>query len=750
MTSLTEKLDRVLGKVVADTLAEDLNLHTVGDLLRYYPDRYVQSGKLFSQGKPEAGEHVTVIAQIVKEEMRQMRNRRGQFLKVTLSDGKTEISATFFNPHKVKRDIKVGARGMFSGVVGYFRDEMQFTHPAYLIIPESSEAIDDSVIHDGSTKLRASGKLRGIAEAALGGGGSVTMSEFTRPFLPLYSATKNVQSWMVWTCVRQVLDQLDPVDDPLPEYIRKQRNMIDVDTALHWVHLPEEKSQYVRARERLRFDEAASLQLVLAQRRYLETAKSAPACPKKTQGLCADFDRQLPFTLTAGQLEVGQQISADLAQPHPMNRLLQGEVGSGKTVVALQAMLQVIDSGRQCALLAPTEVLAAQHARSLRLMLGDLATAGELGAPERATRICLLTGSLSTARKRQALLETVTGDAGIVIGTHALIQDNVEFFDLGLVIVDEQHRFGVEQRDALRAKTREGVTAHLLVMTATPIPRTVAMTVFGDLATSTLKELPKGRSPIVSNVIAVKEKPHWMQRAWERIVEEVVQGRQAYVVCSRIGEAENVETDDAQLQTHAVLDVYGRLSSQELSAVRVGVLHGRLSPEEKDDTMTAFARREIDVLVCTTVVEVGVDVPNATVMMILDADRFGVSQLHQLRGRVGRGKHAGLCFLATEIHPGSPAFERLTQVAATNDGFALAQLDLVQRKEGNVLGKAQSGTVSNLRLLSLLDDAEVIADAREFTSAIIKQDPTLQKYPGLATMVKNVLDSQHIDYLDKS
>jgi ATP-dependent DNA helicase RecG len=613
------------------------------------------------------------------------------------------------------------------------------------------------------------------------------MSIFDRALIPMYPATRDVESWTVMRCVRQVLDQLEVVDDPLPEWVRRERNLIGLDQALRTIHLPDTKEQVTAARARLRFDEAVALQLVLARRRHDVAVRTAPVCAPRDNGIAAEFDRRLPFELTAGQLAVADEIAADLSVSHPMNRLLQGEVGSGKTIVALRAMLQVIDAGHQCALLAPTEVLAAQHARSLTSMLGDLAAAGELGAHALATKVTLVTGSMPAARKRQALLDVVNGDAGIVIGTHALIQQGVNFFDLGLVVIDEQHRFGVEQRDELRNRGRDGASPHVLVMTATPIPRTIAMTVLGDLEVSTLTELPRGRSPIVSRVVPAKVHPSWVDRAWERIGEEVAEGRQAYVVCSRIGEGDADEDADADFfvlddaaparggttgrggkgsggkgggkgaragaelpETKSVLQQYEELSTGPLSHLRVGLLHGRLPADEKDAVMRDFGAGKIDVLVCTTVVEVGVDVPNATVMVIVDADRFGVSQLHQLRGRVGRGGHQGLCLLVTDSRPGSQAMMRLEAVAKTTDGFALAQLDLQQRREGDVLGVAQSGTASTLRLLSLVDDVEVIAAAQSFARAVTDDDPGLDEHPGLARMVAAALDSKRVEYLEKS
>ena len=466
----------------------------------------------------------------------------------------------------------------------------------------------------------------------------------------------------------------------------------------------------------------------------------------------AELLRQLPFELTTGQRAVLEVLSKELAATRPMNRLLQGEVGSGKTIVAVLAMLQLVDAGYQCAMLAPTEVLAAQHLRSIRDVLGPLGMGGQLGGADSATRVALLSGSMTAAQKKQVRAEVAGGQVGIVVGTHALLQDVVEFDNLGMVVVDEQHRFGVEQRDRLRAKARAGVTPHLLVMTATPIPRTVALTVYGDLETLTLRELPRGRQPITTNVIFVKDKPAWLQRAWQRIIEEVSQGRQAYVVAPRIDETDDLETDgdndDEKTRPSATAEgLFARLRSSELAELRLGLMHGRLSADEKDAAMAAFRAGETDVLVCTTVIEVGVDVPNATVMLVMDADRFGISQLHQLRGRIGRGRHPGLCLLATWVSPGSTAGRRLSSVAGTLDGFALADLDLKERREGDVLGRNQSGRAINLQLLSLADHRGVIEAAREFCVRAYNEDPA---NPGLALLAAQFTNTDRIEYLDKS
>ncbi|WP_068066640.1 ATP-dependent DNA helicase RecG [Nocardia xishanensis] len=757
MATLSDRLDHILGAKAADSLSDAFDMHTVEDLLRHYPLRYATQGQPLTEEAPEDGSHITVIGRITKTELKPMRNRRGSLLKVLLDTGSGRpVDVTFFNGDKVRYVVKEGLRAMMSGTVSYWRPgSWNLSHPGYLILPETE---DDSV--GTFTKVRGGGDLRGLAQSAKGAGG-VDVSFMEREFIPVYPATAKVQSWDLLACVRQVLEQLDPIDDPLPEDVRDDRALMPVSDALRLIHLPEHKSDIDRAKERLRFDEALALQLVLADRRHEVAGRTARPCPPRADGIAAAFDRQLPFELTAGQRQVISEISADLGRTQPMHRLLQGEVGSGKTIVALNAMLQVVDAGQQCALLAPTEVLAAQHCRSLRGMLGELGTAGELGAAEQSTRVVLVTGSMSASAKKAALLQAVTGEAGIVIGTHALIQDNVEFFDLGMVVVDEQHRFGVEQRDALRAKAKAGSSPHLLVMTATPIPRTIAMTTLGDLETSTLTELPRGRSPITSKVVPRKLHPNWVDRAWERILEEVKDGRQAYVVCSRIGDdeenggsgkrgrgkaAEEKETP----ATQAVVDVFDMLRAGPLVGVRVGLLHGRLPSDEKDQVMRAFNDAEIDVLVCTTVVEVGVDVPNATVMVIVDADRFGVSQLHQLRGRIGRGKHAGLCLLITDAAPGGSAMTRLEAVAATTDGFELAVLDLRQRREGDVLGAAQSGTASSLKLLSLLDDLEVITAAQDLARQLVEADPGLREHPGLAGMMHAAVDGERLEYLAKS
>ncbi|MER7166214.1 ATP-dependent DNA helicase RecG [Micromonospora sp. NPDC000207] len=733
MTSDTSQVDTPLSKLVgaktAKALAGHLDLHTAGDLIYHFPRRYDERGEHTDIRSLDVGEQVTVLAQVHRTAVRPMRQRRGNLLEVTVGDdsGGT-LTLTFFgNQAWRERELRPGRWGMFAGKVTEFRGRRQLNGPEYVLLGDSTDG-----------------------EAAA----NEEVEEFAGALIPVYPAAAAVPTWVIARCVRVVLDTFTPPDDPLPTAVRVGRNLVGIGAALREIHRPSSKEELYRARRRLKWDEAFAVQVTLVQRKRRAADRPAQARPRRTGGLLDAFDARLPYELTPGQRRVGAEVTADLATGHPMHRLLQGEVGSGKTVVALRAMLQVVDAGGQAALLAPTEVLAAQHHRGMLDLLGPLAQAGELGGAEDATRVELVTGSLGAAARRRALAEVAQGRAGIVLGTHALLYEGVDFADLGLVVVDEQHRFGVEQRDALRAKADQ--PPHVLVMTATPIPRTVAMTVYGDLEVSTLAELPQGRSPITSHVVPAAEKPAFLDRAWRRVREEVAAGHQAYVVCPRIGEgpagAEEEpprEDDNGRRPPVAVTEVAPLLAEGPLHGLRIGVLHGRLPADEKDAVMRSFAAGEVDVLVATTVVEVGVNVPNATVMIVLDADRFGVSQLHQLRGRVGRGAAAGLCLLVTEAVEGSSARERLDAVASTTDGFKLAELDLEQRREGDVLGATQSGRRSHLRLLSLLRDAELIRDARTEAIGLVEEDPELTRHPALAASVTALVDADRAEYLEK-
>ncbi|MER7756315.1 ATP-dependent DNA helicase RecG [Kitasatospora sp. NPDC097643] len=742
MGALDEPLTKLVGDRTAKVLADSLKLRTVGDLLHHYPRRYVERGQLTSLDDLEIDEHVTVLARIEKVTLIPFRGRKGDRLEVVVTDGRSRLSLVFFNQGWRQKELKAGAQGLFAGKVGVFNRSRQLVSPDYQLLDEDATASTEA----GDAAKQFAGRL-----------------------IPVYGASAQMPSWKLSLCVEMALDSyVAKVGEPLPAELRERHELIPLPEALELIHRPRSQADRERAQSRLRWDEAFVLQVALAQRRAADSALPAKPREARAGGLLDAFDARLPFTLTEGQQKVSAEIAADLATEHPMHRLLQGEVGSGKTLVALRAMLAVVDAGGQAVLLAPTEVLAQQHHRSIVEMMGDLAEGGMLGGSELGTKVVLLTGSMGVPARRQALLDMACGDAGIAIGTHALIEDKVQFQDLGLVVVDEQHRFGVEQRDALRAKGEQ--PPHLLVMTATPIPRTVAMTVFGDLETSVLDQLPAGRSPISTHVVPALEKPNFLTRAWERVREEVDKGHQAYVVCPRIGDEEPAagpkrkrkapEEDfeeiadlgaasDERRPPLSVVETAEKLVKGPLSGLRVEILHGRLAPEAKDEVMRRFAAGEVDVLVATTVIEVGVNVPNSTAMVIMDADRFGVSQLHQLRGRVGRGSAAGLCLLVSDMPGGSAARARLDAVAGTLDGFELSRIDLEQRREGDVLGQAQSGVKSSLKVLSVLEDEEVIVAARAEATRLVAEDPELAAHPELRTELESLLDEDRAAYMEK-
>jgi len=769
---LTSTLDRVVGGRTAAKLAERIEVRTVGDLLRYYPRKYDQRGKLTDLAELVVGERATVWAKVVTIEERELgsaRNRsraggkRGvsHITNIVIADSHRKLTCTFFNQRHWSKQLRPGADAMFSGKVSLFNGKLQMSSPSVAILDDGR----------GSGAGLGSGvaSTNGHGEQDKGASAIEVIESFPGGVIPVYPLVEGLTQALVQRCVRTALDVLGDVVDPVPEVLQAGHGLVDLGTALRDIHRPRTQEHLEAAQRRLRYDEALAVQLVLARRRADARNFPAEPCPRIDGGLLDEFDRNLPFALTIGQQLVGEIIATDLATIHPMNRLLQGEVGSGKTVVALRAMLQVLDAGRQAVMLAPTEVLAAQHARSLREVLGPLGRGGELGAPPEATTITLLTGSLSAGARRKALLAIASGEPGIAVGTHALLSEGVFFGNLGLIVVDEQHRFGVEQRHALRARHPEGNPPHVLVMTATPIPRTVAMTVYGDLDTSILSELPKGRSPISTTVVPAADRPAWLDRAWERVREEVGKGHQAYVVCPKIGDDEGETPDDgSDLELDgpgpgsadgpgstsprpplSVTAVAQQLRDGPLAGLRLAVLHGRLPAAEKDEVMRTFAAGNIDVLVATTVIEVGVDVPNASMMVIMDAERFGMSQLHQLRGRVGRGSAPGVCLLVTEGQENAPGRARLAAVAETNDGFALAEADLELRREGDVLGTSQAGRATSLRLLSLLRDKDVIAQARDDAQGLVGNDPEMSQWPGLADMVSAVIAAESQDYLDK-
>lgn len=741
---LSAKLSSALGDRSANALKKAFGMLTVGDLLTHYPRRYARRGELTALSELRVDESVTIVAEVIDVTERPMRQRRGSILEVRITDGQGILTLTFFNQAWRANDLRKGVRGIFAGKVGEYRGARQLAHPDY----ELFEAGDERDTGPEATK-------------------------WAMQPIPIYPATSTVASWQIAKAVGVVLDTLPALDDPVPASVRAELrapdasehdgapDLLDLGTAYQYIHRPENDGQWRRARDTLRFHEAFVLQAALLQRR--QALREQPATPRLPGAELASFDAELPFTLTDDQRLVGDEIARDLAAPVPMNRLVQGEVGSGKTLVALRAMLTVAESGGQSALLAPTEVLAAQHLRSIVATLG----------PDRAARLrpVLLTGQLSQPERRAALLSIASGASRIVVGTHALLGDKVQFADLGLVVVDEQHRFGVEQRESLRRKG--AVPPHVLVLTATPIPRTVAMTVFGDLDVSTIATLPAGRTPIVSHVVPLADKPGWWNRVWERMGEELAQGRQGFVVVPAIDAATREDDPDALVDDPADgsaddgpggsgVDAIARppatvaeltpLLRQHpaLAGRRIEPLHGRMSADEKDAVMRAFARGEIDVLVSTTVIEVGVDVPNASTMVVVDADRFGVSQLHQLRGRVGRGGVPGLCLFVTAALPETLARERVEAVAGTLDGFALAQIDLELRREGDVLGATQSGGRSSLKLLRVATDGDLISAARAAAAGVLEGDATLSGHPALKAAIERRLDDASRDFLAKN
>jgi ATP-dependent DNA helicase RecG len=722
VAQLENKVSAVVGDRTAKVLETTFGIKTIGDLMRHYPRRYMVRGELSDISALHEGDETTILAQVYSASTRPMRGRKGSMLEVVVTDGTDKLSLTFFNQAWREKDLKVGRQGLFAGKVGVFNNKKQLAHPDYEMIPDGSDV--DSAVEG-----------------------------FAGKYLPVYPASGKMPSWKISQCAQLAIGSLEEIQDFLPASIREKHNYPSLHQALVQLHQPADLDHAELSRERLTFDEAFLLQSLLVMRRIELKKLNSTSRKRISGGLLDAFDATLPFELTAGQLAVCKEIESDLSQPHPMHRLLQGEVGSGKTIVALRAMLAVVDSGGQAALLAPTEVLAAQHLRTIQKLLGELGQGGMLGGSEKATQVTLITGSQNAAARKEALAMAANGTAGIVIGTHALLGEKVEFKDLGLIVVDEQHRFGVEQRDALKEKAI--LPPHLLVMTATPIPRTVAMTVFGDLDVSTLRELPLGRQPITTHVVPVREKPSFLERAWQRINEEVAQGHQAYVVAPRISADSDANADidflfgEESSEITSVEELAPTLHAGPLKGLKIAILHGRLSADEKDATMQAFTKGDIDVLVSTTVIEVGVDVPNATIMVIMDADRFGVSQLHQLRGRVGRGTSPGLCLLVTQCEEETPARERLNAVAGTLDGFELSRIDLEQRREGDVLGASQSGTQSHLRLLRVLRDEALIEQARDDAESLIATDNDLSDYPALRAELAQLQRDQAVDYLDK-
>lgn len=726
--ALDTPLKKALSAPQATALLKAFAMHTVSDLLSHYPRDYADREVLRPLNQVTPGANVTVIADIVSVHEKRMSSRPGTIVEVVISDGGGEFTLTFFGKNSQEwrlKQLRPGLRGSFSGKVRRYKGQSQLANPSYKTFEsEEEEARDDPAV-----RLRR------------------------KPLIPIYPATAAETSWNLQTMIDQVLRRVGTLPDPVPQDMRVERGLLDHTQAIRWIHSPDNQEQWMAAQETLRFTEAWVLQCALMQRHSLARERHTRPRVPTPGGYLERFDAALPFVLTVDQEICAVEIANDMAQSGPMNRLLQGEVGSGKTVVALRAMLAVADSGGQTALLAPTEVLAGQHLRSITTLLGP-----DLAAELMPT---LLTGKLPVAQKRKGLLRTVSGQSRIVIGTHALLSESVTFFDLGLIVIDEQHRFGVDQRETLRQKGAQ--PPHVLVMTATPIPRTIAMTVFGDLDVSTIRMLPAGRQGITSIVVPLAEHPTWFGRIWTKLAEELARGRQGFVVCPAISPAEVEEgaeegaepdtaspSDDKKTPLANVETVHERLREfAPLVGYRIEALHGRMTSDEKDRIMRSFAAGEIDVLVATTVIEVGVDVPNASAMVVLDADRFGVSQLHQLRGRVGRGGVPGLCLLVTNSRPGSPARQRIDDVAATLDGFVLAELDLALRREGDVLGDLQSGDGSKLRFLRVAVDGDMIAEARQAAYQLVSGDPGIRTNPALREAIARRLDESERTWLNK-
>ena len=683
--------------------AKQRALHEYGisdvlELLMTYPRRWVDRTNQQRVADAALGEEVLLVVEVRGVEERQMRNRR-KMVNVRVGDGTGTLRITFFNQPWRARQLTVGLVVAIHGKVEDYRGSLQMTNPVVDLIGDRTGRI-----------------------------------------VPIYPQSEKVRitTWELAALVDQALRRCESrgLADPLPIVDQERLGLVGRFEALRSIHGPESMAAATAARRRLAFDELLRVQVELVRRKR-ELERTSQGIEHVVGGeLVERFVGALPFPLTTAQRRAIDEIATDMASPQPMHRLLQGDVGAGKTIVAVAALLNAVSGGHQGALMAPTEVLAEQHGSGVKALLDGLVVVDDDNLfGERPLRVELLTNRVTGQDRREVLAGLADGSVDIVIGTHALIQEGVEFGSLGAVVVDEQHRFGVEQRAALRAKS-DGVVPDLLVMTATPIPRTAAMTVYGDLEVSALDELPPGRTPIVTHWAAG---PLSEASVWASVRDEVETGRQAYVVCPLIEESENLEVASAE-------ETFEQLAAGELSNVRVGLLHGRMSSAEKEATMEAFRARDLDVLVATTVIEVGVDVPNATVMVVLDADRFGIAQLHQLRGRVGRGEHASTCWLMTTSEDANPRIEALV---ASTDGFELAEIDLELRGEGTLMSSAQKGR-SDLRLASLRRDRELIEQAREVAFRIIDDDPELAQSDVLRSEITLLLSEREGDYLTKS
>ncbi len=677
-----------------------VGVDTVLDLVTTYPRRWIDRTRQARVADLEVGTEALVLVTVRRVTKRTTRQRR-TMVTVQVGDGSGRFEVVFFNQPWRERQLHEGLEVALFGKVDAYRGGLQMTNPVVDLIGD-----------------RTTGRIVSI----------YPQSEKAQ------IATWEFAAW-IEEALRRCADR--GLADPVPAAVRDRLGLVDRETALRGIHLPDSIADKDAARRRLAFDELLRVQLLLVLRKRELERGSLGIRHTATGELVERFHQALPYPLTGAQQRTIAEITTDLVGPNPMHRLLQGDVGAGKTVVAVSTLLVAVQGGYQGALMAPTEVLAEQHAAGIRVLLEGVSVPdpGNLFG-DRPLRVELLTNRVTGTERREVLAGLADGSVDLVIGTHALIQEGVEFHRLGAVVVDEQHRFGVQQRAALRDKAG-GVVPDVLVMTATPIPRTAAMTVYGDLDVSVLDELPPGRTPITTSWA---NGPLLEAAVWADIRAEVAEGRQAYVVCPLIDESEKLEVASAE-------ETYERLAADELQGLRLGLLHGRLGPADKEATMGAFRRGDLDVLVATTVIEVGVDVPNATVMAVLDADRFGIAQLHQLRGRVGRGSHASRCWLVTrQTEGGNPRVEALV---ASTDGFELAEVDLDLRGEGTIMSTAQKGR-SDLRLASLRHDRELVALAREAAFEMVDDDPDLAGHPLLHDELDLLFTEDDEEYLTRS
>ncbi|MFT4186712.1 MAG: ATP-dependent DNA helicase RecG [Micrococcaceae bacterium] len=705
---LDERLRNYLGDKSAKAFKNNFGYETVGELLNHFPRRYVERGELTLISELPIDEEATLVARVVSLKSRRMYSRRGLLTEVLIQGEEDNqfLKLTFFNQYGLESRLPIGALGIFSGKVTSYQGALTLSHPEFQLIAD----------YDDAAALSA------------------------RP-IPLYPAKVRLSTWMIQRAIGILLDMLPvTLEDPIPADILERQSLIDLTKAYRNIHQGQNLQDSFAAQNRFRFQEAFLTQTSLVMRKANIEKQKAKSYKAESGGVLEEFDAMIPFELTNSQKRVSDEIAADLAKTHPMNRLLQGDVGSGKTIVALRAMLTIIEHGGQTVLLAPTEVLASQHFQSIYAYLGELNFKGVYAS--------LLTGSMSTKEKKRVLLNLASGQCNLLVATHAVLSEHVQFADLGLVIIDEQHRFGVDQRDVLRQRGKDSYP-HTLIMTATPIPRSVAMTIFGDLEVSTIDELPAGRAPITTHVVNLVEHPSWAGRILARTREEVAKGYQVYIVCSKISDEEQSEISGNPPKRMSVLE-FAEIVKNNLPEVQVGILHSKLDVQYKDRTMAEFAAGNLDVLVSTTVVEVGVDVHNATMMVIMDADRFGVSQLHQLRGRVGRGGLPGLCLLVTQLEPGHEALDRLDAVASTTNGFKLSLLDLEQRREGDVLSAKQSGASKSLKLLKVTKHKKILETARQEARRLIASDPELLQHQLLRQTLDRFLDEDTEEYLEKN